>query len=127
MRENAYSPLFIVAFNGETERDDVSALYRAGVEGGYRKVRGCYKGVTERSWLLNAEQFSKVRDSGELANQESVLFLDNQRNGWLYFAKDGFAHGFNTVLLGEWKEVHATQAAKLEAWTEIDGKYFACR
>ena len=25
MRENAYSPLFIVAFNGETERDDVIA------------------------------------------------------------------------------------------------------
>lgn len=127
MRENAYSPLYIVAFNGATERDDVAALYRAGVEGGYRKVRGCYKGVTERSWLLNADDFCKVRASGELKEQESVLFLDNQRNGWLYTNKDGFVHGFNTVLLGEWKEVHATQAAKLEAWTEIDGKYFACR
>lgn len=127
MRENAYSPLFIVAVNGETERDDVAALYRAGVEGGYRRVRGCYKGQTERSWLLGIEQFRLVRDSGELANQESVLFLDNQRNGWLYYAQDGFAHGPSTQLLGEWKEVHATQAARLAAWTEIGGKYYACR
>lgn len=127
MRENAYSPLYIVAFNGATERDDVAALYRAGVEGGYRKVRGCYKGQTERSWLISGDDFCKVRASGELKDQESVLFLDNQRNGWLYTNEDGFVHGPNTLLLGEWKEVHSTLAAKLEAWTEVDGKYYACR
>lgn len=113
--------------SGLASPDSRLILYRAGVEGGYRRVRGCYKGQTERSWLLGIEQFRLVRDSGELANQESVLFLDNQRNGWLYYAQDGFAHGPSTQLLGEWTEVPATQAAKLDAWTEIGGKYYACR
>ena len=127
MRENAFDPLFIVAFNGETEKDDIATLFRAGVESGYRKVRGSYKGKTERSYILNVEQFHKVVASGALSNQESVLFLDNQRSGWLYLRSDEFRQGVGTQYLGEFKEVHATIAAKLDAWTEIDGKYFACR
>lgn len=123
MRENAFSPLFIFAFNLQSEKEDVAELYRLGVEF-FTICQGCYKGKIERSYLVSAHHFEKVRPVLSSFNQESVLFLDNQRSAWLLKREDDYRHSFNSVYLGEFRAIAKTQAAGKEAWTKIGDNYF---
>lgn len=126
MRENALPPTYIVALNRETEADDIRVLRRCGVTD-ERPGTGAYKGKHERAYLLSAAQFEKLRPHLVYYGQESVLFLDNQRNAFLYFKDDDYRHGASTVYVGEFREVSNTQAARLDNWCKFGGTYYAAR
>lgn len=126
MRENAYDPLYIFALNRATQRDDVELLHKAGIEH-FTVCKGSYKGATENSYLVSAESFAKIRPYLRDCNQESALFLDNQRGGWLVFEADDYLHGPASVYLGEWRQVPVTVASACQAWTKVADQYWVCR
>lgn len=126
MRHNALAPLYIVALNTGSQADDLRLLRSVGIEH-EGLARGSYKGQEEDSYILSAENFLKIRPKLAERDQESVLFLDNQRNAYLYVVEDGYKAGPNQVWIGEWVEVPETVAVRHEAWTRTQGRYFIAR
>lgn len=123
MRTNSHTPAYIFAVNNtaiiENLRADGIVL---------KDLQGSYKGQREDSWLIDANDWHAIELPATLADdgQESVLYLDNQRNAWLYFAEDGYAFGAKAVHLGPFREAHVTMATLRDAWTRdlSTGKYY---
>lgn len=126
MRVNAHPPVYIFALNRATKSEDLALIHRAGIEH-FGHGKGCYKGQTENCYLVSAENFEKIKPFIRDCKQETVLFLDNQRNGFLLDEADDYRHTAASVYLGEYSEVSVTQASRLDAWSSFDGKYYVCR
>lgn len=126
MRTNAHPPMFILALNCPTQKEDVAVLHSLGVEH-FGVGKGSYEGQTENAYLLSAAEFAKVRPHLHEYNQESVLFLDNQRNAFLCYRKDGYYLTEKAKYVGEFKEVAKTTAAGLQNWCCFSGIYYAAR
>lgn len=102
----------------------------------FKSLIGCYKGVTERSFLVSMEDFFEHIDTSEwIKDQESVLFIEPRRNAdgvSLMLAKNApidatlyFTDGREGNLyhpLGEWVETTMEYAKTREAWTH-DPRY----
>src|SRR5690606_13268605 len=104
MQVNAHPPVYIFALNRATKQQDVELLFRAGVEH-FGHGKGSYKGQTENVYLVSAENFEKVKPYVRDCRQECVLFLDNQRNGFLLFEEDDYRHTAASDYVGVYKEV----------------------
>lgn len=134
MQINSYTPAYIFALNFSGYSDDSAAEQQsvASITGRTPvQAQGYYEGAEERSYIVVAEDFNARRPAFlELLNdadQDAVLFLDNQRVAYLYFREDGYQHGPKAQVLGVFKEVHPTVVPTLSAWTKIGDKYFAAR
>lgn len=124
------SPEQYVIFSIDGEEDDaVVEAFEAHLQSweiGFKRLKGCYKGMQENSWIINSRNWLYVRYWHELAGQESVLHLGRWSNGGrdatLYFA-DGHREHVGRFML-EPKEF----ALKQEAWTFDPSipAYFVC-
>lgn len=121
MLNNTFAPLVILALNTETDVETEKAiLEQAGFE--YpRPVDGVYKGEKEQAWLLGINTVESALSVARDHGQESILFLDNQRNGWLIYCADE-----RRELLGEFHEVSQSVAISRDSYTISDGRYFVC-
>ena len=79
----------------------------------YKVVNGCYKGVTELSYVVNAAHAVQVRELAARYNQDSVLFLDSDRSAFLRYL-DSFDH---EVYIGQFKSTSAQIALGRDAYT----------
>lgn len=127
MRINDYPPVYIFSVSG---RQAIRDLYNIANEKGIKLQRmvGCYKGEVEPSWLMDAEDFhhAGIAKLLEANGQESVLYLDNQRSGWLLFKPDYLPEEDTRVYLGQWREVSESFALKQQNYTQHNGRYFTC-
>lgn len=124
MRNNSFSPLWILAtgITASNEQADAAIAGFFGVTP--RPVEGCYKGETERSYLVpdNGVGETRVLEFLREYKQESALLLDNQRNAFLVYSDDG-----RREHIGEFTEASKAIAEVQEGWTKVDGKYYICR
>lgn len=101
-----------------------------------RMLRGCYKGQEEVALLIDAADFSDtllqlvVED-----DQESVLYVDSGRNGWLIPSEDieilkltnDPTECPHRLHLGAWHATTPRVAQLSDAWTRDEqGVYYIC-
>ena len=89
----------------------------------FGEVEGCYKGVTEQSYLVEYEGGEELFQLFMLAvfyAQESVLVIDAERNAELMYTTDD-----RYEKLGKLEPISNLQAEKLDAWTRTsNGQYY---
>ena len=94
----------------------------------FTEVVGSYKGLNEKSFLVVLNDIDKdyafVRSLAESAQQESILFRDNENNARLDFLTGD--HGYN---LGQLVEVSKNEAMTLDNYTYVPStnKYFTTK
>ena len=92
----------------------------------YQKVRGCYEGREEAAFMVLAtgpdvEHYLSVL--GHKLGQDSLLYLDNERQAHLVLRKTGAR-----VPIGKWTEVSQHEARESHAWTRTaDGRYWVVK
>lgn len=114
MLTNTYEPLVIFSLKDEHRLEWAKRMIELSRLRGFE---GSYKGVREPSFALNAHDFH-VRDMARVLEedgQESVLFLDNQRNAFLRFGPEFSERG--QKYLGVWRHVPRDVALARDAWT----------
>ena len=86
-------------------------------------VIGCYNGQLERSYIVLAQEFDKVKDY--VKDQESILRVpaDTRQPCVLEYLSTGERES-----VGPMREVSAQEALQAMAWTyePIEQKYFVC-
>lgn len=114
MQTNTYEPVVIFSANPGKLLDYCNLMVK---RGHFRGLEGSYKGEREPSFMLNAHDFHVQGLASVLADdgQESILFLDNQRNAFLRFAPDYAEAG--QKWLGVWHHVPKAVALARDAWT----------
>ena len=130
MRNNNYEPIVILALNKDTISDDyieiaeVLDLYKI------KRLKGKYThddgtGIIENSYIIPLLHVT-VSDCIRLARdnkQESILYIDNQREAWLYYCNDGiWSH------LGSFTRVSKDYALKQDNYTldNSSNNYYCC-
>lgn len=90
----------------------------------YKKIDGCYKDVTEQSFLVNAKHENVVMEIAQAANQESVLFVDSMSNATLYYMD-----GRKPEKLGKFSEVSRDEAIDNLGFSRdvLTNKYYICK
>lgn len=123
MQQHTFAPIFLIAFCQETVEQDKQALFGSFGIGG-EPVEGCYKGKKENSFVVPASASTRQHVLGiaKEYKQESVLFLDTNRAGFLCYT-DGRPDEF----IGEWQKVSESEAFELDGYTKIGEKYYACK
>lgn len=97
---------------------------------GHKLLLGSYKGEVDYSFLINARDWHKVRDSGFINNQECILYLwshaygyvnygVNARMATMYYLKTG-----DTIPLGCFVAVNADDANDCDWTYDIETKQF---
>ena len=94
---------------------------------------GMYDGVQEKSVLVELRpplDWGRVIQAGYAFSQESVLYIDKDRQATLVFLSQADAPRLSAiereVPLGELVAVSPTKAQTLNAWTKTnDGQYYA--
>lgn len=126
MRTNTYTPIIILAANLPTPAEDKQAISKL-VGKAYDKpaLVGSYKGVTEDSYIVDCHLISidKACHWGLEHNQETILFLDNQRNAFLVDCKTA-----KPKPIGEFVGVSKQQAMAGDSWTynPDTSQYYIC-
>ena len=123
--------IFALNFNGEDYKIKELEYVRNYVCPYARQMEGHYKGEMELSYVCLLEE---IIDWNELVNvlmltmQESILVIDNEGNGNLYYAEDKYVHGEHTVHLGMFKRISKETALSLDAYTfdENENRYYPC-
>ena len=114
MRNNNLTPIVILALNLDSEEIEQQAISRfTGKDYTRPSLVGCYKGQDERSYIIDAvdNSLDDILTFAKQYNQESILYLDNQRLATLIFDKD------NSVSLGKFKGVSESNATSRDAYT----------
>lgn len=122
MTRKQLRPVFIFALNTELEREHY-ILHKNGLESNhYKQVLGSYKGVQEKSYVVDEDFENVVFKLAKEHNQESVLFLDEVRDAYLVFIKDG-----RQVKIGKWQAVQDVKG--LDAYTidQTTGQAYAVK
>lgn len=126
MKHINHAPVVLFSLS---QRAAIADLYNLCAEGTLKRCNGAYKGKEEPSWLMDADEFYRLRLPELLAadNQESILYLDNQRSAWLLEGPEYAKDSANRAYLGRWTEVGEAQARKCDAWTHRNGRYWIVR
>jgi len=122
---NLIKPFLILELNYGSRQAEIEVLKQL-TKIPFLSVKGSYKGTTNNAYLfpLTSSHGSEAEDLIEIARmyqQESVLIVDANGLGSLYFIKDN-----NEVLLGKWVET-VEPITKLEAYTQINNQTFVVR
>lgn len=104
--------VIIFALNRSTQAQDIQVLEERGIP--FIPCIGCYKGDKEWSYLVDAEYLDSLRLLLKEHNQESVLYLDNQRNAFLLYASTNYTE---PEYLGRLRETSQAMALKEDAYT----------
>lgn len=91
----------------------------------YSPIKGKYKGVTEKSFIVKVETYQDIVNLqmlGNKYNQESILFVDKSNKAMLIYCVDG-----KTQTLGNFSNVVKTEAVTQDAYSIIGSKYFIVR
>ena len=122
--------LYIYALNLISEPNEELTVVRDEIDAYARPLQGCYKGDKENSYISTSEQLNMnvFRDLLLATGQESILFLDEHNQGYLYFQEDQYNAGPNSLFLGTFKAITREEAEKLEAYTYCPklNEYYAC-
>jgi len=78
----------------------------------FKSLEGCYKGLTEKSFLICDISEAEALRLAIHYGQESILYLDADRSAFLIFAD-----GSETQALGEFKSVPRALAKNHDSWT----------
>jgi hypothetical protein len=114
MQDNTQKSIVILALNLSSELEDKKALTNfLGYEYKRQALDGCYKGTTEKSYILEVgnKTLEQILEFSKVHNQESILYLDNQRIATLVYSMD------NMVNLGRFKGVSKGHALSKDAYT----------
>ena len=130
MRELHFKMLFILAVNQPNENADKAFLAEHGIHVSNPACIGAYKGKLELAYLIPCDQDTRaeveasVLQAAKAANQESVLFLDSEREAYLIFVDNR-----DTGHIGTWSGIDSAEAASLDAWTlnRETGQYYTVR
>jgi len=119
-------PCFIFAVNHSTQEQDLKYIQSMLPEGvKVIECLGSWKGEQEYSYIVSAAHVLPVFLMAKERNQESVLYLDNERSATLVY---GFQDDQELVEepVGTLREVSEQEAMKHDGWTKrIDsGQYF---
>lgn len=85
---------------------------------GYKRLTGCYEGLTEVSYIINAEDYQFIYESGYIDFQESILWLTDKsdargrREAFLHYNETG-----ELKHLGWFGQVSREEALKAHCWT----------
>jgi hypothetical protein len=114
MRDNTLTSLVILALNldsVEAEHKAISSFLGQGYK--RQPLDGCYKGEVERSYILEvgSKSLQDILAFSKEYNQESILYLDNQRLATLIYSMD------NMTSLGLFKGVSEAHAKSKDAYT----------
>ena len=118
------------AFTGGISRfeRDISGII------GFKRLTGCYKGVEEPAWIINARDWRKLAASGWIDGQESVLHLGAWDKGGrpatlVYRDTTGKDHVRHWVDIGTFSQATEAYARKQDAWTfdPSTGEWFVCQ
>ena len=125
MRNNNLAPIVILALNLDSEAQEQQAISTF-LGASYKRIAldGCYKGEVERSYIIEttSKTLEEILAFSKQFNQESILYLDNQRLATLVYDMD------NMVKLGKFKGVSESHAKSNDAYTyshEQDTYYIA--
>jgi hypothetical protein len=86
----------------------------------YKILDGVYKGVSETSFLVNAKYENQVMELAKAAKQESVLFVDINRNAYLIYLDNN-----KTEKLGILTRVSEDKALTLDAYSKDGDIYYS--
>lgn len=97
---------------------------------GFKPLIGCYKGVTEQSYIINEKDWPRVAEIGVLQNQESILIVGpctsrDRRPAKLDYLLDGVP----SEDLGTMRSVPEAEAKAESSWTYDPHlkEYFICK
>lgn len=99
----------------------------------YGKCTGCYKGVEERSWIVEYEgcgSFDALLNLAAAYGQESILTINRKREAAIWYLDPVLVKSLGQrIVLGKIEPVSERQAKKLDAWTrtENNGQYYAVK
>lgn len=122
MKVETYPPIYIMEFNtGSTETDTKAFCGAFGYSP--KVVQGCYKGVVSDSYIVpcNTATRQHVLSIAREYDQESVLYLDQYRGGYLLYTD-----GREDEYVGLWANVTESHAKSLDAYTRDGNKYYSC-
>ena len=114
MRINTYEEIVILAVNKPTEIEDQYQLTKL-IGKPYTRpaLTGCYKGETERSYIVPMSVgLDNILSFARDHRQETVLYLDNQREAFLIDCQT--EEDFH---IGTFKGVQRERALACEGWT----------
>lgn len=142
MQTNTYTPIVFFALNQESVVKDLEFLASKGID--TTQVRsgftGSWEGETERSYFVTEDFFNDNAEALHNAlvetDQDAVLYLDNQRNAFVFEIYAAFklvvekelghsvCGNFGDVTeashVGTWKQVNPTILPTLKGWTRND-------
>lgn len=106
--------------NSEATDTLATLLERAGYS--FRRALGSYKGTTENSFIVKAHTDDVIKHLRDLAwnfNQESILIIDEWRNGHLLDVNTQ-----EVKKLGALRTIEESTADNYDAWTLVGGQYY---
>lgn len=98
---------------------------------GHKLLLGSYKHTVDYSFIINARDWHKVRDSGFINNQECVLYLWSHAYGYVKYGVNARMATMYNLVTGETTElgcfvaINDSDASKYDGWTyDIANKQF---
>lgn len=89
----------------------------------YQEALGVYKGKEESSLVVITNNETDIQTLKDFAfksfNQESVLYQDSNQEAYLLY------HDGTTEQLGRLQEISIDDSLKLDAYTVMNGRYYA--
>ena len=124
MKNVNLQPFVILALNYDHAEEEIVHLRELDLN--IKALRGSYKGTKERSYLVIVDTISDFKKAIKLAdnaNQESILYVDKEREASLIPINSEMPQQY----LGNWKEYFG-DVSNLDAWTQdpSTGRYYIC-
>lgn len=115
MQINDFQPIVILEVNSESIEQD-KAIISEFLGKPYKRenMLGCYNGTESPSYIIEVTSenpLGAILEFAENNNQESILYLDNQRNAYLYYTDGGI------VSLGRFISTNEIVAKSKDCWT----------
>jgi len=133
MRDQHTQPAYIISAShvedSQKQNDEATSLLELGLTRHkipHKPVRGHYLGADEDSFLCvprNDDDERLLLSFARIYCQESVLYLDEDRNATLFFTV-----GNDRINLGKFRETSRLNAAESEGWTfdPSTNTYYIC-
>ena len=115
-------PIIVFALNSGDVELERKILGAAGIA--FAPALGSYNGVAEDSWICLArdpDEISRILVIARAWDQESILYIDENRDADLYFLESG-----NLETIGKLVPVTELEARMQHGWTQclVTGQYF---
>jgi hypothetical protein len=106
--------------NLNNTRKIVSLFKKSGMN--FKIAQGCYKGISEISFIVPICNHSSIVKLAKQYNQESILLVDSIGN-----AKLSYVESYIKQSIGKMFEVSQNRALSEVSYTKVENKYFICK